>query len=183
MPCASYIIGFFAMLLMLGNGYMLNSLRHLGRAAVLFLLFACLIDGWGTSHAQTRETPYWASISASKARMRVGPTTNYPASWIYQRIGLPVKVVKVHNNWRELEDPDGTRGWMHVRLLSATETAIVTADEANMYRERNAQSLHLYRVQKGVVGQVSDCGEGWCMFDVNGKRGFVRVEAIWGANP
>ena len=168
---------------MLGDGYMRNCLRHLAGAAATFFLVAGLAGISGDVRAQTRETPYWASISASKARMRVGPNTNYPASWIYQRKDLPVRVVKVHNNWRELEDPDGTRGWMHVRLLSATETAIVTADKADMHRDRSAQSSLLYHVQKGVVGRVKDCGDGWCMFDVNGKRGFIRSEAIWGATP
>jgi SH3-like domain-containing protein len=36
-----------------------------------------------------------------------------------------VRVLKRHPNWRLIEDPDGTRGWMLVTMLSDRRTAIV----------------------------------------------------------
>ena len=75
-----------------------------------------------------RETPYWASISAGKAMMRTGPGRNYPATWLYQRADLPIKVVEVYSDWRKIEDPGGTTGWMLVTLLSDTRTAMVVGD-------------------------------------------------------
>ena len=41
------------------------------------------------AHAQ-KKVPYWSSINAGKARMRTGPGQQFPASWMYQRAGLPV---------------------------------------------------------------------------------------------
>src|SRR3546814_5268691 len=45
-----------------------------------------------------RQTPYWASIAAGKARMRTGPGRTYPATWLYQRADLPIKVVEVYSD-------------------------------------------------------------------------------------
>src|SRR3546814_12824954 len=73
--------------------------------------------------AQKRETPYYASIAASKARMRTGPARTYPATWPYVRADLPIKVVAVYRDWRPVEDPDGTQGWMLANLLSSHRTA------------------------------------------------------------
>lgn len=112
--------------------------------------------------------------------MRVGPSQDYPASWIYRRKGLPVKVVQVHNNWRKVEDPDGTQGWMHVRLLSATPTAILIAENGAIYEERTKASRLIYHVERGVVGTVRDCKNGWCLFDVEGQDGFLPASTLWG---
>lgn len=134
------------------------------------------------SHAQTKTPPYWASISANEARMRVGPSLGYPSTWVYHRRDLPVRVLQVHSNWRKIEDPSGTHGWMHVRLLSDRLTAIVTAAEGVMYRRRSEDSPLMFLVEKGVVGRVGDCaGDGWCRFDVGGKRGYIRASSLWGA--
>ncbi len=131
--------------------------------------------------AQTKTPPYWASISVDEARTRVGPSLDYPSTWVYRRRDLPVRVVKVHSNWRQIEDPAGTRGWMHVRLLSDTPTAMVTAREGAMHEGRSDSSPLLFLAEKGVVGRISNCSDGWCGFDVGGKRGFIRVSQLWGA--
>ncbi len=77
------------------------------------------------SAAEERAPPYWASISASAARMRTGPGEQYPASWLYNRAGLPVLVIQTYPDWRRIRDPDGTEGWVFAKLLSSKRTAMV----------------------------------------------------------
>ena len=128
-----------------------------------------------------KPVPYWASLSKGDARMRVGPSLDYPASWVYMRRDLPVKVIEVYSNWRKIEDPDGTQGWMHVRLLKDEPTAIVKGGIAEM-REGPATSSRLrYRLEPGVVGRISGCANGWCSIDVLGQRGYVATRSLWGA--
>ncbi len=161
-----------------------NSRRTLFRTlalAVTGLTLGVFALFGGEARAQTKKPPYWASISAAQARMRVGPNLDYPANWVYRRRDLPVRVVQVHSNWRKIEDPSGTQGWMHVRLLSDTATAIVTAKEGNMHRDRGEDSPLLFLAEKGVVGRVGDCDDGWCLFDVAGKKGYIRASNLWGA--
>lgn len=138
-----------------------------------------------TGSAQERpKPPYWASIAAGKARMRTGPARTYPASWLYQRADLPVRVVAVFKEWRRIQDPDGTEGWMLGGLISSNRTAIVRATEPVPMRERpSVAGKLLWRAAPGVVGRVSECGGGWCRLDVKGQAGFVEVTGLWGVEP
>jgi SH3-like domain-containing protein len=150
--------------------------------AVLVLLAALL--SIPSADAQQRQTPYWASISSSQALMRTGPGRNYPGTWLYVRPNLPVRVLEVYQDWRKVEDPDGTSGWMFVRLLSDTRTAIVRGDAPRPMHERaDPASPVRYRVEPGVVGQISRCAEGWCRLEVGQRAGFVRAEHVWGVDP
>ena len=125
--------------------------------------------------------PYWASLSKSEARMRTGPSSDYPANWVYRRRDLPVRVIAIYSHWRQVEDPAGTRGWMHVRLLSDQPTAIVTGGTQPLRKEPERGAPVLFRAQVGVVGRISDCADGWCHIDVNGRKGFIETAHLWGA--
>lgn len=133
------------------------------------------------AQAEVKTPPYWASLSVDEARMRVGPSEDYPANWVYRRRDLPVKVIQVHSNWRKIEDSTGTQGWMHVRLLADTPTGIVTAPVGAMHEKAGEGSAVLFRAERGVVGRLSGCGRGWCRFDVHGRRGYIRTGEVWGA--
>ncbi|SFP36692.1 SH3 domain-containing protein [Sphingomonas rubra] len=134
--------------------------------------------------AQTkRAVPYWASIGAGRARMRTGPARTYPASWLYQRADLPVRVVQVFKEWRKVQDPDGTEGWMQANLLRETRTAIVRAAEPIALREQPSPRAGLaWRAAPGVVGRLSRCANGWCRFDVKGQAGYVEIGGLWGVS-
>jgi len=134
------------------------------------------------AHGQTvRKPPYWASIAASEAMMRTGPGKEYPATWEYRRADLPIRVVEIYKNWRKIEDPGGTSGWMQVTLLSDTRTALVTSKEpAPLYEKPDGTSKVHYFVEAGVVGRLSKCASGWCELNVGGRRGFIRTDQFWG---
>lgn len=156
--------------------------RHLSKRATLslFIAGAALSLGHGASAQEQKKTPYWASIAADDARMRKGPSESMPVLWDYRRENLPIKVIKVHEQWRLIEDPDGTQGWMAVRLLSGRRTGMVTGDTRPMHAAASVTSEILFRAQPGVVGFLSDCNEGWCLFDVKGKKGFIREAHVFG---
>lgn len=133
-----------------------------------------------------KETPYWASIDEPTARMRTGPSTGYPTMWIYKRKQLPVKVVARYKSWRKVEDPDGTQGWMHARLLTADQTAIVLGKKGQvqvMRSKPDSDAKIIWRVEGGVVGKITDCEGQWCLFDANGLRGYIARDIIWGDEP
>lgn len=145
------------------------------------LVMAALMVAPAAISAQ-KKVPYWSSINAGKARMRTGPGQQFPASWMYQRAGLPVKVLATYPNWRKIEDPDGTQGWMQANLLSDKRTAIVRDDVRPMREKPNADARIVWRAEPGVVGKISDCANGWCKFDVTGRLGYIEAAHIWGAN-
>lgn len=128
-----------------------------------------------------QKTPYWASIEESEARMRTGPSTEFPVKWVYKRQNMPVKVVAVHSVWRKVEDPDGDQGWMHVRLLSPKRTALVVGSGIATLRENPQPTARIaWRVEPGVVGTIDECEKGWCRFDNAGRYGFIETDRLWG---
>lgn len=149
-------------------------------AAVIAVAAAIAGVGPDAARAQDQRPPYWASISAPEAIMRRGPSRDMRAMWEYRRQGLPVKVLALHEDWRRVQEPDGTSGWMHRSLLTGRRTAIVTRDDARIRARADAGAPAVFRAQRGVIGRVSDCDAGWCAFDVLGRRGFIATADIWG---
>ncbi|WP_428629807.1 SH3 domain-containing protein [Sphingopyxis sp.] len=143
---------------------------------------AALMAVVGPAFAQSDpvKLPYWASISVDEARMRKGPSPDVPVIWEYRRKDLPVKVVARFETWRKIEDPDGTQGWMAARLLSRTRTAIVTDDIRPLREDASVSAAVAYRAEPGVVGRITDCKDGWCLFEVKGRKGWIQTDHIWG---
>jgi SH3-like domain-containing protein len=70
------------------------------------------------------------------------------------------------------------------RLLSDRRTALVTGDEARPLREDPREESRVrYLAEPGVVGRVSKCAGTWCLLEVQGRRGYVRQDHIWGVTP
>lgn len=134
--------------------------------------------------AAQRKPPYWASISANadEARMRTGPGKQFPTSWVYQRPRLPLRVIAVYREWRKVEDPGRTQGWMLSRLLSPQRTGLVKGGVAAMHATPDANARVVFRASAGVVGKLSECARGWCLFDVNGQMGYVEAANVWGVD-
>lgn len=132
--------------------------------------------------AADREVPYWASIKTETLNMRAGPGRDFPIEWVYRREGLPLKVVRVHEGWRMVRDPDGAQGWVTANLLSIERGALVVGEGLVPMRESPAASARLkWKLEPGVVGRLGDCESGWCELDVAGHRGFVPAARLWGA--
>lgn len=132
------------------------------------------------ANAQDKKPPYWASIVPSKAHIRTGPGRNFPAVWLYQRAGLPVKVVATFPSWRKIRDPDGAEGWMQSNMLSEDRTGMVIGGVREMRAKPEAGAPVVWRAEAGVVGRLGKCTAGWCDFDVKGRRGWIEAAALWG---
>jgi SH3-like domain-containing protein len=153
----------------------------LRRAAALLLLLLCAGSLTAAQAQPPRPTPSMASIASGRAMMRTGPGQNYPGIWLYTRRDLPIRVIEVYREWRKIQDPDGTTGWMLVSLLSDQRTAIVRGDGLAPMRESpDEASAVLFRAEPNVVGRISRCGNGWCWFDVSGRAGYIRTDRLWG---
>ncbi len=113
--------------------------------------------------------------------MRSGPGKNYPGIWLYKRHDLPVRVLKTYPNWRQIEDPDGTKGWMLVTLLSDRRTGIVKPGEPRAIRAAASETSRItYKVEPGVVGRLEQCDGDWCRIAIGKREGFIRIADLWG---
>ena len=146
-------------------------------------MIAAAALGAGPVSAQERPVPYWASIAAGQAMMRAGPDRTYPATWLYTRRDLPVRVLQVHGAWRRVQERDGTQGWMLAILLAARRTAIVAGDGYAPIRDAPSESGRLlWQAQAGVIGRVGKCDGQWCRIEIGERRGYVAESALWGVD-
>lgn len=145
----------------------------------LVFVTACLaVPAW----AQNRDVPYWASIRTDEAYMRVGPSGDYKIAWVYRRKGLPMKVLRVVEGWRLLEDADGTQGWVAQSQLVLSRTAVVIGDGKAAMRDIPGSGGKLrWYLETGVIGALGDCQSGFCELNVNGHKGWVEQSRLWGA--
>jgi SH3-like domain-containing protein len=162
-----------------------KKMRRWAAGLTTMAVFAALVAGDGAAQAgkDKPKPPYFASIGAGKARMRSGPGRSYPATWLYVRRDLPVRVVDVFKEWRKVEDPAGEQGWMLGTLVSSTRTAIVQGAVTELREQPAFGARVLWRAEPGVVGRISQCARGWCRFDVAGQAGFVEASRLWGVQP
>ena len=113
--------------------------------------------------------------------MRVGPSRDYKIDWVYRRVGLPVKVVRVMEGWRLIQDPDGAQGWVVARLLKPERGAIVVGEGLAAIRaEPNTGSKLKWNAEPGVVGALGRCEAGWCQIDISGREGWIEQDRLWG---
>ncbi|WP_435417487.1 SH3 domain-containing protein [Parerythrobacter aurantius] len=147
------------------------------------LFLSVALSACGSASAQQRDVPYWASVDTTKLNLRVGPSKEYKIDWVYQREGLPVKVLRVKDDgWRFVEDHEGTKGWVASTMLSADRTVMVIGPGPVAMRSDPADNAAVkWQLEPGVIGRLGDCEAGWCEMEVDRRDGFVRADRLWGA--
>ena len=125
--------------------------------------------------------PRYSSLRYDKVNGRAGPSLDYPIAWAYERLGLPVVIVRESQEWRKIRDPQGDEVWVHRRMLAAERTAITT-DAGSIRRNAETRSAAVARFEVGTVLQLAGCDGAWCRVEAGGRKGFVLKSEIWGAD-
>ncbi len=151
-------------------------------AVFVLVIVGALTLATGSAQAQDRQVPYWATLRFDEVNMRVGPSQEYKIDWVYKRKGLPVKVVRLREGWRLVEDHEGEQGWIAASQLSPTLGVLIVGEGlAAILSDPVADSQVRWRAEAGVVGQLLGCAEDFCEIDVSGRSGWVAKGRLWGA--
>jgi SH3-like domain-containing protein len=132
--------------------------------------------------------PRYVSIKSARARMRVGPSADYPIKWVYEARGLPIEIIEEYGNWRQVRDSDGATGWMSAVLLSGDRTGLVApwrSAKDKMISLRNDPSPKaevVAELQPRVRLNIRNCDSHWCEVSIqgDGTSGYIRQELVWG---
>lgn len=130
----------------------------------------------------TLKLPRWAALSGEKTYVRAGPGLKYPIRWIYKKEGLPVEIVQEFDSWRKIKDWEGGEGWVHQSLLTGSRRAMVRSEGAEVPMRQNAgaDAKMVARLEPTVIAAVDRCTPGWCRLEVEGFRGWVQRNFLWG---
>jgi SH3-like domain-containing protein len=127
--------------------------------------------------------PRFASLRSSKVNLRAGPGVRYPVEWVYQRRGLPMKIIAEFDAWRKVRDWRGTVGWIHRAMLTGKRTVISIAPEVVLRRKPARSAPAVARTEAGVVSRILTCEADWCRIQAGGISGWGRRNALWGTLP
>lgn len=127
--------------------------------------------------------PRYVSLRASEVNARRGPGLDYRIDWVFQRAGLPVRVIDEYENWRRIADSDDARGWVYHSLLTAHRSALVMDPEVALRADPSDDAPVKARAEQGVVASLRQCQPDWCELEVTRYRGWVRKTALWGVDP
>lgn len=135
--------------------------------------------------------PRFVSLKARTVNMRVGPGTQYPIAWTYQRAGWPVQVVEEHGLWRKVRDADGDTGWVLHSLLTGRRTALVTPWNVVLPARARSPLVEARRgpartaavaakLQAGRLVRVRACDSAWCAIEAEGREAWLPQSSLWG---
>lgn len=137
--------------------------------------------------------PRFVNLGANRVNLRQGPDRAQPILWVYQRNGLPVKVVAEFDTWRKIEDIDGTSGWVQSTLLSGkarhgivlrpSGTEPGTDFFAPMRALPDPAAPLAARIEAGAVVEMSGCQGAWIKAGAGGHKGWIERRLLWGLLP
>ncbi|MCJ8519458.1 SH3-like domain-containing protein [Pseudorhizobium tarimense] len=148
--------------------------------------------GAASGFTKGRETgfavPRYVSLKASRARMRIGPSTDYATKWIYTHRGMPLEITEEYGNWRRVRDYDGVSGWMYGSLLSGDRTAMIGPwlKEPVVLRKGPSSATDVVaKLSPKVMMSVTTCDGTWCnvVLKKAGMEGYVEQASLWGVYP
>ena len=126
------------------------------------------------------DIPRYVSLKVNEAYMRRGPSFEHKIDWVYKRKNLPIKIIGEFRYWRQVEDFEGQKGWMHKSLFSANRYIIVIREETLLRNKNNFEGLGKAVLKKNVIARAKKCDLLWCFLEVKKLRGWVLKSDVWG---
>ena len=129
--------------------------------------------------------PRFEALKTDDTNMRKGPGQRYPIEWVYKRHGLPMEVERQYDVWRYVRDPDGVEGWVHQVTLADRRTFMIQNSDATLRSDAKDTASPVAVLKVGVIGRLRECDQGsnWCKVEVNGYKGYLRRDQLWGILP
>lgn len=153
-----------------------------------FNVWVCLILVLFAGGALATEEGDFASLKKKQVNWRSGPGEKYPIRWIYQEQGYPVKVLDTYDIWKQVQEADGSIGWVHEKMVSDKRTILVQ-EEGPLTSKPSPDSSMIAMVEKGVVGRVVRCPAeyNYCLlsfkYQEKDVKGWFPRQAVWGLHP
>jgi len=174
------------------NGIRNRSARRIGAAlagcmAGLAVLPALAVDPMSVGTVTGLPIPRYVSLKPNDTPMREGPSKEHQIKWVFKRDGLPVEITAEFENWRRVRDSEGAEGWVYHSRLVSKRTALVAP-----WSKQTVLPLHdgpgdasglVARLQPNVLTFVETCNGKWCRVNVEGTRGWIKQDQLWGVYP
>lgn len=127
--------------------------------------------------------PRYVSLKGTEGNARRGPSLTHRIDWVFTTAGMPLRVTAEHENWRRVEDAEGMGGWVHYSLLSGVRSILVNVPLADFHDTPDLRAGVAFQAERGVIGRLLECLPDWCRVNIDGEKGWVHKDALWGTDP
>jgi SH3-like domain-containing protein len=127
--------------------------------------------------------PRYVSLKTGEGNARRGPGLTHRIDWVFTHAGMPLRITAEYEHWRRVEDFEGVGGWVHYSLLSGVRSVLVSEDMAEFHLRPDAEADVLFHAELGVIGRILECHDDWCRIAVEGEKGWVQSDRLWGVDP
>ncbi|GFE63367.1 SH3 domain-containing protein [Litoreibacter roseus] len=147
--------------------------------------FAFCAPAWAADRGPVTNLPMprYVSLKAAEGNVRRGPSLSHRIDWVFKHRNMPLQIVAEHGHWRRVVDSEGAGGWVHYSLLSGSRFVRVEEDLAPLYRKADPSSDPVAYAEAGVIARLGSCETSLCKITVNGTRGWVARDQVWGILP
>lgn len=162
-----------------------SSLRHFAMLAAAVLFAGSWLSAQAALGADkvTIPVPRFVTLRSDDVNVRLGPGKQYPVEWIYKKKDLPVEVVQEFDTWRKIRDSQGTEGWVAQGMISGRRSILIKGDTRAIRASADPKADIVARAEPGVMGKLLECPAEWCRIDLDGTRGWIPRNQIWGVYP
>ena len=120
------------------------------------------------------------STKYNEVNIRKGPGKNHYVIGIFQKKGIPLKIIDSFDTWLKVEDYEGETGWVSKSQLSEKKFGIVLKEvKLQQFPKKNSKELAL--IKKNILIKVKKCKIDWCHVNVENFSGWIEIDKFWGA--
>ena len=124
--------------------------------------------------------PRYVSLKSNEVNLRIGSSKNYPIKLKYTKKNFPIEIIQEYNQWREVKDFEGNKGWIHKSLLKGERYAL--ADSKNkmllVYNKPNGKLIG--EIGNYNIVKLKKCLKNWCQINIEEARGWSHKRDLWG---
>jgi len=129
--------------------------------------------------ASTSRAAEYVSVNKDGVNIRSGPGVENEILWEVFA-SFPLQVLKRTNDWAEVIDFEGDKGWIYAPLLDKEKTVIVKSDSVNMRSGPGTDSPVIATVKQGVVFKPLEKKNGWVKVShKDDLTGWILGELLW----
>ena len=122
------------------------------------------------------------SIAKDDINIRSGPSTQDEVLFTVPR-GYPIEVERRTGQWTQFRDWQNNTAWVYTPLVSDVNTAVVTADKANVRSRATLKSQVVTSAEMGEIYKVLGKKGDWVQlgyYDNSSPVGWIRHDLVFG---
>lgn len=147
------------------------------------ILAAVAQENMPSNEKNENALPRFVALRSSPVNARSGPGVKYPIEWVYMQKYAPIEVIAEFEDWRRVQDWQGSESWIKSSMLNNKRFAkVVTPGENNLYAKSNYNAKIIARVEDEVIAEIEKCppNNDFCLLKFGQIEGWMPRKNLYG---